>query len=324
MSTTLTDKYINFFTDYGFKRLFGEERNKDLLIDFLNTLLNKQETIKTLSFYSPEKQPPTKFERKAIFDLFCENKKGEKFIIELQKAKQNYFKDRTIYYSTFPIQEQALRGDWNFKLKAVYTIGILDFCFDDGDKDKTVVTEVKLMNTVTKKVFYNKLSYIYLQMPNFTKKASELLTKRDKWLFAIKNLQDLEDKPEILSGIFKKFFEEAEIANYTIKEIKDYEHSLKVYRDLKNTIDTARDEGKEEGKEEGREEGREETEKRLNPIIKQKEQEKQKAEQEKQKAEQDKQKAELKSKVVLLYYAEKKSIKEIAAITKKNEDEIKQ
>ena len=74
-------------------------------------------------------------DRKAIFDLYCENEKGEKFIVELQKNKQNFFKDRSIYYSTFPIQEQALRGDWNYELKAVYTIGILDFIFEEDKND---------------------------------------------------------------------------------------------------------------------------------------------------------------------------------------------
>ncbi len=255
MKTALKDKYINFFTDYGFKRLFGEERNKDLLIDFLNTLLKDKENIVSLEYNKTENLGSTPIDRKAIFDLYCENDKGEKFIIELQKAKQNFFKDRSVFYSTFPIQEQAKRGDWNFKLKAVYTIGILDFCFDDKDKDKQIVNEIKLMDVKTNKIFYNKLSYFYLQMPNFTKKVNELSSHFDKWLFAIKNLHNLENKPEILSGIFQKFFKEAEISNYNHKEISAYERSLKYYRDLKNTIDTARDEGVEEGIKKGRKEG---------------------------------------------------------------------
>ena len=273
MGITLKDRYINFFTDYGFKRLFGEEKNKDLLIDFLNTLLEGKENIKTLQYNNTEQLGSTPVDKKAIFDLYCENDKGEKFIIELQKAKQNYFKDRSIFYSTFPIQEQALRGDWDFKLKAVYTIGILDFCFDDADNEKTVVNEVKLIDTNTNKVFYDKLSYFYLQMPNFNKSINELETKFDKWLFAIKNLHNLDDKPEVLSGIFQKFFKEAEISNYDKTEVVAYEKSLKYYRDLKNTIDTAW----EEGHEEGREEGREETEAELLPKIQEERRQKEKA-----------------------------------------------
>ena len=110
----LKDKYINPFTDFGFKKLFGTEFNKPLLLDFLNEVIGSETgKIKKLSFLSTEKLVPCVNERKAIFDLYCENEQGEKFIVEMQKAKQNYFKDRSVYYSTFPIQEQAQRGDWN-------------------------------------------------------------------------------------------------------------------------------------------------------------------------------------------------------------------
>jgi len=128
--TDFKEKYINPFTDYGFKRLFGEEPNKDLLLDFLNELLKDQEgEIKEISYLPAEKLPISQGDRKAIFDLYCTNEKGEKFIVELQKTKQKYFKDRTLYYSTFPIQEQAIVGqDWDFKLKNVYLIANFRFC----------------------------------------------------------------------------------------------------------------------------------------------------------------------------------------------------
>lgn len=103
-----TEKYINPFTDYGFKKIFGEEPNKDLLLDFLNELLwNEQGEIKSLSYIKNEQLGTTGLDRRAIFDLYCENERGEKFIVELQKARQDFFKDRTVYYSTFPIREQA-------------------------------------------------------------------------------------------------------------------------------------------------------------------------------------------------------------------------
>ena len=128
-------KYINPFTDFGFKKLFGEEDNKDLLISFLNSLLEGKEVITDLTFKSTEKLGNTAPERKAVFDLYCENDKGEKFIVELQKTEQKFFKDRSLYYSTFPIQEQAEKGKkWDFKLKAVYLVAILDFEFDDDDQ----------------------------------------------------------------------------------------------------------------------------------------------------------------------------------------------
>ena len=239
----IIEKYINPFTDFGFKKLFGEEPNKDLLLDFLNSLLPDQK-ITDLTYKRVDRLGTTEEHRKAIFDLFCENDKGEKFIVELQKVKQKYFKDRSLYYSTFPIQEQAVRGsDWDFQLKAVYFVGILDFVFDDMDRDKTVVTEAKLMDTKKNEVFYEKLTFMYLQMPNFNKQESELQNHFEKWLFVLRYLSKLQDRPRALQEkIFEKLFTIAEIAKFKPEERLDYEESVKGYRDTKNSIETAKEE----------------------------------------------------------------------------------
>jgi predicted transposase/invertase (TIGR01784 family) len=245
----MKDRYINPFTDFGFKRIFGEEMNKDLLIDFLNELLKGEQVIADLAYKKNEHFGTTEIDRKAIFDLYCENNKGEKFIVEIQKTKQKFFKDRSIYYSTFPITEQAERGEWNYELQAIYTVAILDFTFDDEDRDKTVVSHVQLMDTKKREVFYKKLTFIYLQMPNFNKGEDELETRFDKWLYVFRNMQRLHDRPvKLQERVFAKLFSIAEIAKFTPDEATDYQESLKVYRDLKNSIDTARAEGKAEGK----------------------------------------------------------------------------
>lgn len=254
------EKYINPFTDYGFKRLFGEEPNKDLLLDFLNELLKEQEgEIKNLTYLKNEHVGTTDIDRKAIFDLYCENEKGEKFIVELQKTKQNFFKDRTVYYATFPIREQAKRADWNYELKAVYTVAILDFVFEEDKKDKSKYRyDVQLIDKETCKVFYDKLTFIYLEMPKFKKKVDELNSRFEKWLYVIRNLNKLDRIPDSLrEKIFERLFETAEIAKMTHKEVLAYEDSLKYYRDLKNSIDTARGEGFEDGFEDGVEVGTE-------------------------------------------------------------------
>ncbi|MFN8436201.1 MAG: Rpn family recombination-promoting nuclease/putative transposase [Cytophagales bacterium] len=249
------EKYINPFTDYGFKKLFGEEPNKDLLLDFLNELLHEEQgRIVSLNFLKSEHLGTTELDRKAIFDLYCENEKGEKFIVELQKSKQNFFKDRTVYYSTFPIREQAQKADWNYELKAVYTIAILDFVFEaDQHEPHKFRYDVKLSDIETKKVFYDKLTFIYLEMPKFNKTVEELETRFDKWLFVLRNLNKLDRIPEKLKEqIFDKLFETAEIAKFTPEQIRSYEDSLKYYRDLKNFLDTAKEEGYEQGYEQGK------------------------------------------------------------------------
>jgi predicted transposase/invertase (TIGR01784 family) len=249
-SNKMKAKYLNPFTDYGFKKIFGEEASKPLLIDFLNALLPQTDKIVDLSFKNNEQLGQTDLDRKAIYDIYCENEKGEKFIVELQKAKQNYFKERTIYYSTFPIREQAEKGEWNYNLKAVYCIGILDFTFDDYETEpekSEVVHTIKLKNQ-NGKTFYDKLTFIYLEMPNFKQLETQLETRLDKWLYFIKHLEDFQTIPTIFADeVFSQAFEKAELAKFGQVELANYENSLKIYRDLKGVIDTAFDEGINEG-----------------------------------------------------------------------------
>lgn len=256
---SMKERYVNPFTDYGFKRLFGEEPNKDLLLDFLNELLkDEQGQITSLNYLKSDQLGSREEDRKAVFDLYCENEKGEKFIVELQKTKQKFFRDRTVYYATFPIREQAKRGsDWNFELKAVYTVAILDFVFDADKAEKEKYRyDVKLTDIETCKVFYDKMTFVYLEMPKFQKDIKELQTRFDKWMYVIRNLNKLDRLPnELRERIFEKLFDVAEIAKFSPDEAQAYEDSLKSYRDLKNSLDTAREEAREEGLEEGREEG---------------------------------------------------------------------
>jgi predicted transposase/invertase (TIGR01784 family) len=244
-------RYVNPFTDFGFKKLFGEEASKPQLMDFLNAMLPEHAQIKDLSFRNAEQMGATDADRKAIYDIYCEGLSGERFIVELQKAKQNYFKDRTVFYSTFPIREQAEKGEWNYCLQPVYCIGVLDFTFDDGG-DGEVVHHIKLKNQKDQ-VFYDKLTYIYLEMPNFNKTEAELATRLDKWLYFIRHLVDLQEIPRVFGGeaVFEGAFKKAEVVALNPAEQAGYETSLKIYRDLKGVIDSARDEGEQIGLEKG-------------------------------------------------------------------------
>jgi predicted transposase/invertase (TIGR01784 family) len=246
------DRYINPLTDFGFKRLFGTEPNKKLLIDFLNVILPPQHRVKDLTYRSNENLGNTPLDRKAVFDLYCQSEKGEKFIVEMQKAKHNYFKDRSIYYASFPIQDQAEKGDWNYKLDPVYTIGILDFVFDEDKNDENLLHIVELKDQNCK-VFYEKLKFIYLELPKFKKTIDQLNDHFDKWLFLLKHLPDLEEPPlPLQENVFMQLFEVARITNFSPSEREAYENSLKYYRDMNGVIETAREEGKAKGVQEGK------------------------------------------------------------------------
>ena len=248
------ERYISLLTDFGFKRIFGTAMNKDLLICFLNSLFDGKQVVKDVMYLNSENVGDVYTDRKAIFDVYCEGENGEKFIVEMQNAYQTYFKDRSLFYSTFPIREQAPKGnDWNFKLNHVYTIALLNFDMNDEAFDKAKIRHhVQLCDTATHKVFYDKLEFIYVEIAKFDKPLDELKTLYDKWLFALKNLYKLNERPKALRDkVFDRLFEEAEIAKFTKQELREYEASKMAYRDIKNSIDTAKREGIAEGWEKG-------------------------------------------------------------------------
>ncbi|MFN0204226.1 MAG: Rpn family recombination-promoting nuclease/putative transposase [Bacteroidia bacterium] len=293
MAEQVPEKYINPFTDFGFKKLFGTEANKDLLLSFLNELLHEEAgVIVDLHYKQTEHLGSTEIDRKAIFDVYCENDKGQRFIIEMQKVKQAFFKDRSICYTTFPIQEQAKKEDWNYELQGVFMVGVLDFRFDDEYKTAVKVSEqeieispllrknakikpiktllsdavihrVMLMDVDRKTIFYKKLMYVYLQMPNFNLPLEALQTNKDKWFYLLKHLAGMQEMPiGFDADIFRKVFEISEIAKFNENENErlSYIQSKKYYLDMKNSLDTAFEEGIEEGllkgKQIGIEEGR--------------------------------------------------------------------
>ena len=240
------ERYISLLTDFGFKRIFGTKPNKDLLIDFRNSLFNGEQVVKDVTFLNSEHVGDVHTDRKAIFDVYCENEKGEKFIVEMQNAYQTYFKDRSLYYATFPIREQAQKGEgWNYKLKHVYIVALLNYDMSDpAFSDDTINHDIGLLDKQTHRVFNDKLTFKYVEISKFNKRIEELKTNYDKWLFVLQNLSRLDCQPEYLkTAVFNRLFAEAEIAKFTRAELREYEDSLKAYRDIKNSLDSAEEKG---------------------------------------------------------------------------------
>ena len=252
------ERYINPYTDFGFKKLFGTELNKDLLISFLNALFNDEKRIiQDVQYLNAEQLGDGYGDRRAVFDVYCMTEDGSRFIVEMQKAEQEYFKDRSIYYATAPIREQAPKGKWDYHLEGVYTIGVLNFVFPNNEYPAdSYIHEVKLKDTDDNHIFYDKLTFVYLEMPKFNKREDELVTMFDKWMFALRNLSRLLERPAALQErVFKRLFDQAEIAQFTPEERREYQESVKDYWDYYSTMKTAHKKGKAEGRAEGLVEG---------------------------------------------------------------------
>ena len=250
MADDTMEKYINPYTDFGFKKLFGTEMNKDLLISFLNALFNNSEReIEDVQYLNGENLGDGYGDRRSVFDVYCMTKDGSRFIVEMQKAEQTYFKDRSVYYATTPIRQQAVKGKWDYHLEDVYTVGILNFEFpNDEYPADSFRHEVKLKDVEDNHVFYDKLTFVYLEMPKFNKTEDELETMFDKWMYVLQNLYRLLERPKALQDrVFKKLFEQAEIDKYSEAERWEYEASQKEYWDNYSVVKTAERKGEVKG-----------------------------------------------------------------------------
>ncbi len=268
MSLMIKDKYIDPFTDFGFKHIFGKEENKRFLISFLNDLLELKYKIVDISYRNLEKLGLSIIDRKAIFDVYCTDEKNNNFIVELQRSQQKYFKDRSIYYTSFPIQEQSKKGAWDYRLTKIYFIGILEFTFDDmrlkkDQNNEDYLTKVQLLDCKDKSVFYDKLTYYYLEMPKFRKKEEDLATHLDYWLYYLNNLASTTEIPDVLKKdeLLQEAFEVVEFIALGKDEKFSYQQDVKARWDNKACLDFATETGFEKGIEKGIEKG-------LNKIVK--------------------------------------------------------
>ncbi|MBQ2524805.1 MAG: Rpn family recombination-promoting nuclease/putative transposase [Prevotella sp.] len=244
--------FINPFTDIGFKRIFGQEFSKPLLLDFLNNLLVGERKIENITFLDKEMPRDIEGERSIIYDVLCETETGEKIIVEMQNQRQPFFKQRSIFYASEAISRQARKGrEWRFDIKAVYLIAFLNFTLEDIGT--TFRTDVALLDMRTKEVFSDKIRLIYLQLPYFNKEADECENDFERWIYVLKNMETINRLPwTAKSAVFKRLEEIAEVRALTKEEQMQYDHALKVYRDNYNTFQGAIEEGMKEGREKGR------------------------------------------------------------------------
>lgn len=257
MQETQLPLFIDPFTDFGAKKLFGPGSSRESLIDFLNAILKLPKPIVEIEFISNEQLGALKGDRKSVFDIHCRDEEGNYIITEIQRVKQDFFKDRSIFYSTYPIRAQGNKGQWNYKLNRIYTICILDFCFDDTHPDQ-VIHRVKLIDEDTHALFCDRLMYWYIEVPKFHKTDAELVTREDKWLYALKNMITFTDIPLILADdpIFKSFFMDAKTANLMEQELQAYYAEMKLQWDKYAEIETAKNDGETKGKIKGKIEGK--------------------------------------------------------------------
>ena len=263
-------EYANLLCDFMFKRMFGSEANKDVLIWFLNMVLEDVD-IADVSFIPTEHQGLTEEDRKVIFDISCTCSDGKTFIIEMQKGYQKYFRERALYYTTYPINAQgreardrfeaermegvaADRFNWDYNLKPVIVVALLDFQFrhsEEWPRDK-FHSSYRLLEDVVHEQMTDAIRFVFLELGRFKKRISELETAFEKWIYLLKNMHRMtEIPPEFSEPLFERLFLLAEIGNFTPDEMKQYYNSLENMGDYDNIIHTAQEEAEKRGLEKG-------------------------------------------------------------------------
>ena len=254
-------KYIDLMVDWSFKKIFGTEVNKDILIEFLKVIF-PQYAISDITYVPTEQLGIMEDDRKAIFDVLCRTVDGKTFLVEMQRGYQKHFFERALFYTSFPIMKQGkkalaeeARGNrpWDFSLDGVFFLGILNFKYED---DEMTEHRYRLLEATSKKLMTDKLEFVFVEVEKFDKGEDELETDLDKWLYLLKNMSNLLERPERLRDrIFTKLFDVAELAQLDDEDRIKYIKAMNTERDTYNQIEYARETGREEGLKEGREEG---------------------------------------------------------------------
>ena len=245
-------KFINPFTDMGFKLIFGQEVSKPILTEFLNSLLKGERQIKDLKFLDKEQVRTSDEDRSLIYDIYCEQDNGEHIIVEMQNRSQPYFKNRSIFYASRAIVEQGQKGpNWNYEYKAIYIIAFLNFTWKDISDDFRC--DVTLMDMKKKLLFSDKMRLVYLQLPLFRKEPDHCLNTFERIIYVLKNMDILERMPWMAKdAVFQRLASIAEVAALSKEDRQKYDESLRKYRDTISVMEGQYMEGREKGLAEGR------------------------------------------------------------------------
>ena len=221
-------KYINPMLDWSFKKIFGTDPNKDLLIAFLNEVFKGRKNIVDLVYNKNEHHGNNKKEGSAIFDLLCTGDRGEKFLIEVQNAKPVNFKKRAVFYTSRLISEQAPKGEmdmWKYDITEVYFVAILEKTLEVQER---YFRDICLCDRDTGEIFYDELGYTFIELSNFVKTSNELESELDRWLYYLKHLSEMDDMPPHLrKTIFEKLYNIADYTKMTKEEQDIYDQELK-------------------------------------------------------------------------------------------------
>ena len=237
----MLSRFLDPKNDFAFKKVFGTEKHKDILIHFINDVLGQSEVIKgdikvvAVEFLSPIQDPEALAKKQSIVDVLCKDQNGKKYIIEMQVARREGFESRAQYYAAKAYTNQMDKGGLYEDLKEVIFIAILDY--EVFPKKAHYKSNHTIRDDLTNERDLDGLRFVFIELPRFDKKLEELSTMLEKWCYFFKYAQ--ETTPEELAQlvknepIIKEAYEALDSYYWNEQDLMRYEHELKNEWDAK-------------------------------------------------------------------------------------------
>jgi predicted transposase/invertase (TIGR01784 family) len=245
-------RFALLFSDWAFKRVFGNEGGESLLMALLNDFLARVLPYEITSIkYLPTEHPgATPTSKKVIFDIFCEDENGNKYLIEMQKYKFGNAGDRLRFYMARIKSEIIKAGSKSYKLPSTFFIGLLNY---KRNESEFYFTEECWFNLQTKEIVNEKDFHVFVELPKFGKQADECSSFRDKIIWLFKNLHTIKERPESFGEeLFDRIFDMLEISKLNKEDLMAYWEGTEGIDEVQLAIDCAAEEAAEVAFAEGR------------------------------------------------------------------------
>lgn len=236
-------KFVDVKNDVAFKKIFGNEKKSFIIISFLNAVLKLKgkDQIKEIEIVNPYQFPRVAGEKATVIDVRAIDKKGRQFLVEMQIANVDGFDKRVLYYTCRDYSTQINRGQDYPKLKPTYFVAIMDFNFF---KTKDYLSNHIITDKKTHEHRLKDIEFTFIELKKFKKKEDELKTLVDKWIFFIKNAEDLELIPDNVNDAgLMEAYREANVHSWNRNEYIEYDNTFIALQDEVGRLNFAKREG---------------------------------------------------------------------------------
>ena len=267
--------FVNLRSDVGFKAVFADRNNKDILIGVLNQILPPEARIEDIKEYSDrEQRRDVPYGKKTVLDLVCVDRDDRTFVVEMQASEEDFFFERCVYYASGLYHLELSDGVRYKGLRPVYVVSFLNYRLRHDDESlwdtDHFISHWRFTEKRTGMVADQTISVIFVEMTLFTKTLEECVTEFDRLFYIFRNSEGFQRVPEWIEeagGISRRLAEACEVAafdkdkklKYEIDKMNEWDILAQREFAERKGFEEGLQKGLREGREEGLEQGREET-----------------------------------------------------------------